>query len=56
LKEGAISEPIKGMFGTTLVKVVKIEPDQVKKFEDVAAGDQADGCGRPRPQRDRHAP
>ena len=37
LKEGAISEPIKGMFGTTLVKVVKIEPDQVKKFEDVAA-------------------
>ena len=37
LKEGAISEPIKGMFGTTLVKVVKIEPDQVKKFEEVAA-------------------
>ena len=25
------------MFGTTLVKVVKIEPDQVKKFEEVAA-------------------
>jgi|SoiMethySBSTD1v2_1073268.scaffolds.fasta_scaffold69596_2 peptidyl-prolyl cis-trans isomerase D len=37
LKEGAISEPIKGMFGTTLVKVVKIEPGEMKKFEDVAA-------------------
>jgi peptidyl-prolyl cis-trans isomerase D len=37
LQEGAISEPIKGAFGVTLVKVVKIEPDQSKKFEDVAA-------------------
>ena len=36
-KEGAISAPIKGTFGTTLIKVVKIEPDQVKKFEEVAA-------------------
>ena len=37
LKEGEVSAPIKGMFGTTLVKVVKIEPEQVKKFEEVAA-------------------
>ena len=37
LQEGAISEPVKGTFGATLIKVVKIEPDQVKKFEDVAA-------------------
>ena len=37
LKEGAVSEPIKGTFGTVLIKVVKIEPEQVKKFEEVAA-------------------
>jgi peptidyl-prolyl cis-trans isomerase D len=36
-KEGEISAPIKGVFGTTLVKVVKIEPEQIKKFEEVAA-------------------
>jgi peptidyl-prolyl cis-trans isomerase D len=36
-KEGEISAPIKGVFGTTLVKVVKIEAEQIKKFEEVAA-------------------
>ena len=36
LQEGAVSAPIKGTFGTVLIKVVKIEPDQVKKFEEVA--------------------
>jgi peptidyl-prolyl cis-trans isomerase D len=36
LKEGAVSEPIKGTFGTVLIKVVKIETEQVKKFEEVA--------------------
>ena len=36
LKEGAVSEPIKGTFGTVLIKVVKIEPEQLKKFEEVA--------------------
>jgi peptidyl-prolyl cis-trans isomerase D len=36
LKEGAISEPIKGTFGTVLIKAVKIEPAQVKTFEEVA--------------------
>jgi peptidyl-prolyl cis-trans isomerase D len=36
-KEGEISAPIKGVFGTTLVKVVKIETEQIKKFEEVAA-------------------
>ena len=37
LKEGEVSEPIKGPFGTAMVKVVKIEPEQVKQFEEVAA-------------------
>lgn len=36
LKEGAISEPIEGRFGTSLVRVVKIEPEQIRKFEEVA--------------------
>jgi peptidyl-prolyl cis-trans isomerase D len=34
-KEGEVSAPVKGTFGTTLVRVVKIEPDQTKKFEEV---------------------
>ena len=37
LKEGETSAPIKGMFGTMLVHVVKIEPEKVKPFEEVAA-------------------
>jgi len=36
LQEGEVSQPIKGRFGTVLIKVVKIEADQVKKFEEVA--------------------
>jgi peptidyl-prolyl cis-trans isomerase D len=36
LKEGEVSQPIKGTFGTVLIKVVKIETEQVKKFEEVA--------------------
>ncbi len=36
LPEGAVSAPIKGTFGTVLIKAVKIEPEQVKKFEEVA--------------------
>jgi peptidyl-prolyl cis-trans isomerase D len=36
IKEGEISAPIKGVFGTTLVKVVKIEPEQIKKLDEVA--------------------
>src|SRR5690349_3374191 len=35
LKEGEISAPIKGLFGTMLVHVVKIEPENVKPFEQV---------------------
>jgi peptidyl-prolyl cis-trans isomerase D len=35
VKEGEISAPIKGTFGTSLIKVVKIEPEQIRKFEDV---------------------
>ena len=37
LKEGETSAPIKGMFGTMLVHVVKVEPENVKPFEEVAA-------------------
>jgi peptidyl-prolyl cis-trans isomerase D len=37
LKEGETSAPIKGMFGTMLVHVVKVEPENVKPFEQVAA-------------------
>ena len=36
LQEGAVSAPLKGTFGTVLIKVVKIEAEQVKKFEEVA--------------------
>jgi peptidyl-prolyl cis-trans isomerase D len=37
LQEGAVSQPIKGAFGTVLIKVVKIDTGQSKKFEEVAA-------------------
>jgi peptidyl-prolyl cis-trans isomerase D len=37
LKEGAISAPVKGMFGTMLIRVVKIEPENIKPFAEVAA-------------------
>jgi peptidyl-prolyl cis-trans isomerase D len=37
LKEGAISAPVKGMFGTMLIHVVRIEPENIKPFADVVA-------------------
>ena len=37
LKEGEVSAPVQGRFGTALVRVVKIEPEQVRAFEEVAA-------------------
>jgi peptidyl-prolyl cis-trans isomerase D len=36
LKEGEVSAPIAGRFGTVLVQVAKIEPEQVRSFEEVA--------------------
>ena len=36
LKEGEVSAPVKGRFGTVLVQVVKIEPEKVRAFEEVA--------------------
>jgi peptidyl-prolyl cis-trans isomerase D len=36
LKEGEVSAPIAGRFGTVLVQVVKIEPEQARSFEEVA--------------------
>jgi peptidyl-prolyl cis-trans isomerase D len=37
LKEGEVSAPIKGRFGTVIVTVTKIEPEQTKPLADVAA-------------------
>ncbi|MFL6799786.1 MAG: SurA N-terminal domain-containing protein [Xanthobacteraceae bacterium] len=36
LKEGEVSAPIQGRFGTVLVTVDKIEPEKVRSFEEVA--------------------
>jgi peptidyl-prolyl cis-trans isomerase D len=35
LPEGGVSAPVKGRFGTTLVHVVKIEPEKMRPFEEV---------------------
>jgi peptidyl-prolyl cis-trans isomerase D len=37
LAEGAVSGPVQGRFGPVLVRVTKIEPENVKPFEQVAA-------------------
>ena len=37
LKEGEVSAPVQGRFGTALLRVVKIEPEHVRTFEEVAA-------------------
>jgi peptidyl-prolyl cis-trans isomerase D len=36
LKEGEVSAPVEGRFGTVVVRVTKIEPEQVRKYEQVA--------------------
>ncbi len=36
LKEGEVSAPVQGRFGIALVQVPKIEPEQVRTFEEVA--------------------
>lgn len=36
LKEGEVSQPVEGRFGTALVRVAKIEPEHVRGFEEVA--------------------
>ncbi len=35
LKDGEVSAPVQGRFGTVLVKVVKIEPETIRPFEEV---------------------
>lgn len=35
LKENEVSAPVKGRFGTVLVRVLKIEPEQVRPFSEV---------------------
>lgn len=37
LKEGEVSAPVKGTFGTVLIRVAKIETQNIKPFEEVAA-------------------
>lgn len=37
LKEGEVSAPVKGAFGTALVRVASITPESVRPFADVAA-------------------
>jgi peptidyl-prolyl cis-trans isomerase D len=36
LKEGEVSAPVQGRFGTVLVRVVKIEPEQARSLQEVA--------------------
>ena len=36
LKEGEVSAPVQGRFGVVLVRVAKIEPEQVRSFDEVA--------------------
>ena len=36
LKEGEVSAPMQGRFGSVLLRVLKIEPEQVRSFQDVA--------------------
>jgi peptidyl-prolyl cis-trans isomerase D len=36
LKEGEVSAPVQGRFGTVLVQALKIEPEQVRSFGEVA--------------------
>jgi peptidyl-prolyl cis-trans isomerase D len=36
LKEGEVSAPVAGRFGTALVQVLKIEPENARSFEEVA--------------------
>jgi peptidyl-prolyl cis-trans isomerase D len=36
LKEGEVSAPVQGRFGTVLLRVVKIEPEQAKPLQEVA--------------------
>ena len=52
LKEDEVSAPVKGRFGTVLVRVVKIEPEQVRPFEEVArrAPQASSPTSAPRPR------
>jgi peptidyl-prolyl cis-trans isomerase D len=37
LKEGEVSQPVEGRFGTAIVRVTKIEPEHVRSYEEVEA-------------------
>jgi peptidyl-prolyl cis-trans isomerase D len=36
LKEGQVSAPVQGRFGTALVRILKIEPEQARTYEQIA--------------------
>jgi len=36
LKEGEVSAPVQGRFGTVLLRVIKIEPEKVPTYEEAA--------------------
>jgi peptidyl-prolyl cis-trans isomerase D len=36
LKQGEVSQPVQGRFGTAIVQVTKIEPEQARPYEEVA--------------------
>jgi peptidyl-prolyl cis-trans isomerase D len=36
LKQGEVSQPVQGRFGTAIVQVTKIEPEQARSYEEVA--------------------
>jgi hypothetical protein len=42
LKEGAVSAPVQGRFGTVLLRAVKVQPGTAKTYEQVAAEIKAD--------------
>ena len=51
LKEGEVSAPVQGRFGTAIVQVLKIEPEQVRSLEEVA-GDLKRELGQERARAD----
>jgi peptidyl-prolyl cis-trans isomerase D len=51
LKDGEVSAPVQGRFGTVLVQVLKIEPEQVRSLEE-AAGELKQELATARAKRD----
>ena len=52
LKQGEVSQPVQGRFGTAIVQVTEIEPEHVRTFEEVAPAAQGRDRDRARQGRD----